>query len=624
MKNGERLKLSKIILTISIVFFVVYFIGNMLLIYAFGQSDSFAAYALTDIINMALESTPLLIAGIISFSLGAYFLGQIVKHDRHNIYSNLENLNVSDTFVEFDKLIMDYTLKLEEIAKFEASVKTSNRHFTALKKKVIMSQISQKNAQDTKCKMETKYEHTEMFYKNISEKLSSMTWITDYNGNVIFANSQLKNKLKLDMDGNVTVFDVLDINQHQFDLFRKKDFAKITMAVKTISPVPGRSVRVFDQQSIKYIIFMSDMSNQDRIMTQTYLKKSKDLHFINEISKIISGQVTIESTLQDAIDKITFLGNFNACVIRLINSEQKLVLKAKSGYSQTLFLTEQMETTNTHIGYAFNESKIVTINGDGDLLFDEPIVAEIINQGRKVTYIPLTNYNRNLGVMTIVSDNEIDSESVVLFESISITVTIALEKILLYEKLKSNYFKTVEAFVTASEIKSDSFSGHSRRVAEISKKIAEKLFLNTSEVDEIYITGLLHDVGKLITSETNVQRSQNDRHGMEGRKIIEKVGFNKDVLDGIEYHHLNYDLSNSHGTEIVEQPYYAQIIRLVSDFDMMMIQSKEMDNYESIIQDMLSAVGRQYSPQFIKILENMIKHDKNWLDGLFLVEVANE
>ena len=624
MKNGERLKFSKIILTISIVFFVVYFIGNMLLIYAFGQSDSFAAYALTDIINMALESTPLLIAGIISFSLGAYFLGQIVKHDRHNIYSNLENLNVSDTFVEFDKLIMDYTLKLEEIAKFEASVKTSNRHFTALKKKVIMSQISQKNAQDTKCKMETKYEHTEMFYKNISEKLSSMTWITDYNGNVIFANSQLKNKLKLDMDGNVTVFDVLDINQHQFDLFRKKDFAKITMAVKTISPVPGRSVRVFDQQSIKYIIFMSDMSNQDRIMTQTYLKKSKDLHFINEISKIISGQVTIESTLQDAIDKITFLGNFNACVIRLINSEQKLVLKAKSGYSQTLFLTEQMETTNTHIGYAFNESKIVTINGDGDLLFDEPIVAEIINQGRKVTYIPLTNYNRNLGVMTIVSDNEIDSESVVLFESISITVTIALEKILLYEKLKSNYFKTVEAFVTASEIKSDSFSGHSRRVAEISKKIAEKLFLNTSEVDEIYITGLLHDVGKLITSETNVQRSQNDRHGMEGRKIIEKVGFNKDVLDGIEYHHLNYDLSNSHGTEIVEQPYYAQIIRLVSDFDMMMIQSKEMDNYESIIQDMLSAVGRQYSPQFIKILENMIKHDKNWLDGLFLVEVANE
>lgn len=611
MTKNKNEKLKSRILTTSVVFFVVYMIGNVFLMNVSGRIDSL------------IENLPLVVAGIIIISIGSIFLSAIVTHDKRVIYSNLGYIEFQDSFKEFEALFSENSIKNDEIIKLNASVTGANKHLSELKKKVLSSQISLKNSKDQKNKIETKYHYTDTFYKNISEKLSSMIWITDYNGNIVYANSQLCNMLEIDLDEKNTIFDVLDIDDKQFDLFRKKDFAKITMIVKTISPVPGRSIRVFDQQSMKYIIFLSDTSDQDRIMTQTYLKKSKDLHFINEISKIISGQVTIESTLQDAIDKITFLGNFNACGIRLINSNQQLELKAKSGYNQSFLLAEKMSIFHTHIGYAFNENKIVTINSVEDLLFDEPDVTEIIIQGRMLTYIPLTNYNKNLGVMTIISDNEIDSESVVLFESISITVTIALEKILLYEKLKSNYFKTVEAFVTASEIKSERFSGHSRRVAEISKKIAERLYLNTSEVDEIYISGLLHDVGKLITSENQIGESTNDQHGLAGRKIIEKVGFNKDVLDGIEYHHLNYDLSNYQGPDVVEQPYYAQIIRLVSDFDMMMIQSIDRSYNDIVLNNILPDVGRFYSPQFIKILENIVLNESSWLDLLYLTEVTN-
>jgi transcriptional regulator with GAF, ATPase, and Fis domain len=214
-------------------------------------------------------------------------------------------------------------------------------------------------------------------------------------------------------------------------------------------------------------------------LTRTYLKKSRDLHFINEISKIISGQISIENTLQDAIDKIAYLGNFNSCSIRLINDDMSLELMAIGGYSNEFVMDKVVSTNQTHIGYAFLNNKILAINALEDLLFEDEVIRNVLLNERRVAYIPLTNYDKSLGVMSVVSDYNFDTESMVLLESISINVTIALEKIILFERLKSNYFKTVEAFVTATEIQSARITGHARRVAQLCKMIAEKLYLSS-------------------------------------------------------------------------------------------------------------------------------------------------
>lgn len=600
MANWRSDKLKYMIMTTAVVFFVVNFW-----------------------FQMTFEFGLLIGAGLISVIAGSIFISRVIKKDFNDVYTNLNNLEMIQRFKEFESLYTEYDAKCEALAKVKAKAASEQKHLEAIKRKAIQSKLALKNHLEQRQKLELVRDHTETFYKDLSERLLSMVWLTDYNGRVIFANQQLLNKVKCDREQNITIYDILNIDKRQFDLFRSKDFTRISLEFNEGFSVPGRSKRLFDNQSMKYILFMSDTSNHDKIMTKTYLKKSRDLHFISEVSKIISGQVSIESTLQDAIDKITLLGNFNACGIRLLSDEQTLVLKAKSGYALSLLLPDEVKTTQTHIGYAINESKIVTLNTTRDMLFDEEDIKEILLQQKKMAFIPLTNYNHNLGVMTIVSDEEIDSENVVLFESISISVTIALEKILLYDKLKSDYFKTVEAFVTASELKSKTFGGHSRRVAEISKKIAEMLFLSSNEVDDIYIAGLLHDVGKLITTETTEKSLSEYDHGIIGRRIIEKVGFKKDVLDGIEYHHLNFNLSNLEGIKMTQQPYYAQIIRIVSDFDMMVIKSPNGIANLHDLSHLKSASGTLYAPQFVKVLEHIFENDLEWLKRLYLTEVTD-
>jgi len=565
------------------------------------------------------------IAIILILSMGIGWVIAIVRADKRAVFKTLGSHDAIFEFDEFNQLNTAYMDKLNALRHLKNEYNEKKRILSDLDMGVKQIFYQYKNANEKNQLLENEYDYLKDFYDKVSEKLSSLIWIVDYDGNIIYYNDLVAKSFKFEKNQQLVIQDILKISNKQFDLFRKRDFQNILLYLNNDVTVSGKNIRLFDKESIKFILFVSATSNQEKVMNRSYLKKSRDLHFINEISKIISGQITIDTTLQDAIEKIAFLGNFNSCSIRLINDKDELALKALSGYSKEFVLSEKMTTTNSHIGYAFNENKIITINTVEDLLFDEPDVKNVILNHRKVAYIPLTNYNKNLGVMAIVSDYDFDSESIVLLESISINVTIALEKILLFEKLKSNYFKTVEAFVTATEIKSERINGHSRRVAEICRIIAHKLYLNAQEVDEIYMAGLLHDVGKLVFSDNSLEYYfDKDNHGAIGRKMVEKVGLTKDILDGIEHHHLDYNLLNSKSNEITEQPYYAQIIRIASDFDLYMNYETTDRIAPNFIQDMQPLVGNVYSPQFMRIMADILSKMENVLLKIYQNEAVDE
>lgn len=527
-------------------------------------------------------------------------------------------------YEEYQLITKTYQLKMDELSKLKESYFKSKENSDRYEQMLITKLNVVKALDGSEKSLKALNTLLNDFFEKVSERINRMIWITDYDGNVIYIN-ELVTKHMGSRDMIQRIYDIMDISKDQFELFRARDFENIKYYLKQMPPLNGKSFRIFSGESLKYILFMSSVTNQEKKMTLNYLKKSRDLHFINEISKIISGEIAIDSTLQDALDKIAFLGNFTACTIRLINEKEELEVKAKSGYSDAYFIDKKLKTAHSHIGYAFNENKIITINGIKDTLFDDHLIKSVLENGKKIAFIPLTNYDRNLGVMSIVSDYDFDHDTMILLESISINVTIALEKILLYDQLKSNYFKTVEAFVTASEIKSERVKGHSRRVAEICKIIAEKLYLSATEVDEIYMAGLLHDVGKLAFSDHSIEYYFDvEDHGRLGRKMVEGVGLTNDILEGIEHHHMNYDLTNNKSTFLTEQPYYAQIIRLANDFDLYMHDEGTDKLKPQFIEKMSYFIGNAYSPQFMRILNEILSDPENAVLNIYKYEGINE
>lgn len=65
------------------------------------------------------------------------------------------------------------------------------------------------------------------------------------------------------------------------------------------------------------------------------------------------------------------------------------------------------------------------------------------------------------------------------------------------KKLKSNFITTIKIFSGMIEMRGGSLAGHSRRVADLARRIAVKLGLGATETQEVFIAGLLHDIGKI-------------------------------------------------------------------------------------------------------------------------------
>jgi response regulator RpfG family c-di-GMP phosphodiesterase len=121
----------------------------------------------------------------------------------------------------------------------------------------------------------------------------------------------------------------------------------------------------------------------------------------------------------------------------------------------------------------------------------------------------------------------------------------------LNKELESNLFNTVRAFAALTEINTPVLSGHARRVGRLSQEISNHLQLPETDITQIEIAALLHDIGKIGFPEklqtyqtgkwTSEETSLFERHPEEGQKI---VGFIRklDIVGRlIRGHHERYD-----------------------------------------------------------------------------------
>jgi len=65
------------------------------------------------------------------------------------------------------------------------------------------------------------------------------------------------------------------------------------------------------------------------------------------------------------------------------------------------------------------------------------------------------------------------------------------------DKLKNNFLTSIKVFSNVIEMRGGKLVGHSRRVADLARRIAQTLGMDTKEQQEIFVAGLLADIGKI-------------------------------------------------------------------------------------------------------------------------------
>ena len=149
----------------------------------------------------------------------------------------------------------------------------------------------------------------------------------------------------------------------------------------------------------------------------------------------------------------------------------------------------------------------------------------------------------------------------------------------LYRDLKDMLFGVIRALTAAIDAKDPYTSGHSERVARIAVRIAEEMGMPAGERGDLYLMGLLHDIGK-IGIDDGVLKKLGPLTPDEYRMIQSHVAISVHILSdlkklhhllpGVAHHHESYD-----GTGYPDKlagdsiPLVARILAVADSFDAM-------------------------------------------------------
>lgn len=153
--------------------------------------------------------------------------------------------------------------------------------------------------------------------------------------------------------------------------------------------------------------------------------------------------------------------------------------------------------------------------------------------------------------------------------------------------------------------------GHSERVAGLSLDLAVIYELSHAACQEIYLAGIVHDIGKIGIPDsvllkqdalTDVEYRIIQKHPEIGYRILERLGDLQFVLPGVLYHHERWDGEGyPHGLSGHTIPIMARILAVADAFDAMTSsrpyrQTMPVEKAQQII---VSGAGEQWDADVV-------------------------
>ncbi len=193
-----------------------------------------------------------------------------------------------------------------------------------------------------------------------------------------------------------------------------------------------------------------------------------------------------------------------------------------------------------------------------------------------------------------------------------------------HKNIQRLFAQTATALVNAIDAKDKYTHGHSSRVAEYSRKIAELSGMDEAKCDEIYYTALLHDVGKIgvpesiINKEGKLTAEEFDiikQHPVWGANILHSISEYPNLSVGANYHHERYNgrgyPENLKGTDI---PEVARIISVADAYDAMTSKRSYRDPLpqQKVREEFVEGAGTQFDPEFARMMIHLIDIDTEY------------
>lgn len=265
-----------------------------------------------------------------------------------------------------------------------------------------------------------------------------------------------------------------------------------------------------------------------------------------------------------------------------------------------------------------------------EILDDEGLLSSIsvplIGKGRN----PLSSLTRPpqfleqlIGVLNISKSNpggspftESDLEFLTLLAG---QISSAIENATLYKELHQSYVKTIRMLVATMELKDKYTSGHSENVSRYAVALAQEMGLPPNEVDEIAIGGILHDIGKIGSSEdlllkegrlTPEEYELMKVHPHNAVKLLTPVGLSETILKIILHHHEQCNGKGyPSGLEREQIPLGSRIIMVADTIDAMTSNRpyRKAQPIDKLVSEIRKFSGPQFDPVIAEAFERLLE-----------------
>ncbi len=183
------------------------------------------------------------------------------------------------------------------------------------------------------------------------------------------------------------------------------------------------------------------------------------------------------------------------------------------------------------------------------------------------------------------------------------------------ERLKNSFLNSIKIFSSLIELRHPALAGHSRRVAAMGRSLALKVGMDAKAAQEVFLAGLLHDIGKIgfpdkllakpVRTMAFDELQVYNKHPLAGVHALMAFDELGTAARMIRHHHERYDgqgfPDGARGNDI---PLGARVLAVANDFDSLQIGTFSAQQFtpKEAKQIMEKDRGKRYDPLVLDAL----------------------
>jgi HD-GYP domain-containing protein (c-di-GMP phosphodiesterase class II) len=355
------------------------------------------------------------------------------------------------------------------------------------------------------------------------------------------------------------------------------------------------------------------------------------LDLVYRVSQTFNSSLDLDEVLNTVIDECIALLRAERGFVMLLNEHGKLVFRVARGIDQQTIEHPDFEISRSIVEKVKNDSTpILTVDAQKDDRF--ALQHSIVALGlRSILCVPLKSKEQKIGILYV--DNRLVSgaftaEDLDLMNAIASSAAIAIDNAGLFKDLQLSkdalvvaYDTTLEGWAKALELRDQVTEGHTRRVTELTIRLARSMGIQDDELIHIRRGSLLHDIGKmgipdlillkpgaLTAEEFEIMK----KHTIFAYELLSPIGFLQPSLVIPLCHHERWDGSGyPRGLKGVQIPLSARIFSVVDVWDALRSNRPYRQEWptEKITDYLIKQSGSQFDPVVVQAFIRLVSSD---------------